>query len=238
MLAGKSTLNRLGTDKERVREKERHKKIVLDHGAADRLPVEVFLQAHREETKEFTGELAMPHRGSAAREPGRTFLPWLLWTLLLPAVSQDSAESFARRARNFAIVEHRCVVGERRGTGAHRGPDSFRVAEVRIVVRGDSGFCREELMAWCEANRVEYVLGLAKKERWKTEIAKEMAEAKAQYQRRRATRLFKEFFYQTLKSWSRVRRVVAKAEHLERGEKPAIRSDLSERRSMAGTGAV
>src|SRR6266478_4958724 len=92
---------------------------------------------------------------------------------------------------------------------------------VRIVVRGDSGFCREELMAWCEANRVEYLLGLAKNERLKAEIAKEMAEAKAQYQQTgRATRLFKEFFYQTLKSWSRVRRVVAKAEHLEKGENP------------------
>src|SRR6266446_2137822 len=83
---------------------------------------------------------------------------------------------------------------------------------VRMVARGDSGFCREELMAWCEANRVEYLLGLAKNERLKAEIAKEMAEAKAQYQQTgRATRLFKEFFYQTLKSWSRVRRVVAKA---------------------------
>jgi len=90
---------------------------------------------------------------------------------------------------------------------------------VRIVVRGDSGFCREELMAWCEANRLEYLLGLAKNERLKAEIAKEMAEAQAQYQQTgRATRLFQEFFYQTLKSWSRVRRVVAKAEHLEKGE--------------------
>jgi hypothetical protein len=92
---------------------------------------------------------------------------------------------------------------------------------VRIVVRGDSGFCREELMAWCEANRVEYLLGLAKNERLKAEIAKEMGEAKARYQETgHATRLFKEFFYQTLKSWSRVRRVVAKAEHLEKGANP------------------
>src|SRR5260370_23990609 len=93
--------------------------------------------------------------------------------------------------------------------------------QVRFVVRGDWGFCGEELMAWWEANRLEYLLGLAKNERLKAEIAKEMAEAQAQYQQTgRATRLFKEFFYQTLKSWSRVRRVVAKAEHLEKGENP------------------
>ena len=93
--------------------------------------------------------------------------------------------------------------------------------EVRIVVRGDSGFCREELMVWCEANRVEYLLGLAKNDRLKAEIAQEMGEAKAQYQETgRAARLFKEFVYQTRESWSRARRVVAKAEHLEKGENP------------------
>jgi hypothetical protein len=84
---------------------------------------------------------------------------------------------------------------------------------VRIVVRGDSGFCREELMAWCEANRVDYLLGLAKNERLKAEIEKERGEAKAQYQETgRAAWLFKEFVYQTRESWSRARRVVAKAE--------------------------
>ncbi len=76
-------------------------------------------------------------------------------------------------------------------------------------------------MAWCEANRVEYLLGLAKNERLKAEIVQEMAEAKAQYQETgRAARLFKEFVYQTRESWRCARRVVAKAEHLEKGENP------------------
>ena len=93
--------------------------------------------------------------------------------------------------------------------------------QVRIVVRGDSGFCREELMAWCEAHRVDYLLGLAKNERLKAEIEKQLGEAKAQYQETgRAARLFHEFVYQTRESWSRARRVVAKAEHLEKGENP------------------
>jgi hypothetical protein len=94
-------------------------------------------------------------------------------------------------------------------------------SQVRIVVRGDSGFCREELMAWCEAEGVDYLLGLAKNERLKAEIEKERGEAKAQYQETgRAARLFKELVYQTRESWSRARRVVAKAEHLEKGENP------------------
>src|SRR5258708_33707451 len=90
-----------------------------------------------------------------------------------------------------------------------------------MVVRGDSGFCREELMAWCEAEGVDYLLGLAKNERLKAEIAPEMGEARAQYQQTgHAARLFKEFVYQTRESWNRARRVVAKAEHLEKGENP------------------
>jgi hypothetical protein len=76
-------------------------------------------------------------------------------------------------------------------------------------------------MAWCDAEGVEYLLGLAKNERLKAEIAQEMGEAKAQYQQTgRAARLFQEFVYQTRESWSRARRVVAKAEHLEKGENP------------------
>ena len=93
--------------------------------------------------------------------------------------------------------------------------------EVRIIVRGDSGFCREELLAWCEEQRVDYVLGLAKNERLKAEIVPELAQAAAQYrQTGRAARVFGEFFYQTRESWSRARRVIAKAEHLEKGANP------------------
>ncbi|HXN25383.1 MAG TPA: transposase [Candidatus Dormibacteraeota bacterium] len=76
-------------------------------------------------------------------------------------------------------------------------------------------------MAWCEAEGVDYLLGLAKNERLKAEIENERKEAQAQYQETgRAARLFKEFAYQMRKSWSRARRVVAKAEHLEKEENP------------------
>ena len=93
--------------------------------------------------------------------------------------------------------------------------------EVRILVRADSGFCREELMAWCEAEGVDYLLGLAKNERLKAQIKKESQQAKQQYQETgHAARIFKEFYYKTRKIWSEQRRVVAKAEHLEKGENP------------------
>jgi hypothetical protein len=93
--------------------------------------------------------------------------------------------------------------------------------DVQIIVRGDSGFCREELMVWCEANQVDYVLGLAKNERLQAEITSELHQAAAEYQGAgQSARVFKEFGYQTRKSWSRARRVIAKAEHLEKGSNP------------------
>jgi hypothetical protein len=76
-------------------------------------------------------------------------------------------------------------------------------------------------MAWCEQNQVDYVLGLAKNERLKAEIAPELEQAAAEYAATgQAARVFKEFTYQTRQSWSRARRVIAKAEHLEKGSNP------------------
>ena len=86
--------------------------------------------------------------------------------------------------------------------------------EVRIIVRGDSGFCREEIMAWCEDNRVDYVPGLAKNRRLNNHLETAMLQAKGAYGiTGKAARSFKDFRYQTLKSWSCERRVVGKGEN-------------------------
>ncbi len=90
-----------------------------------------------------------------------------------------------------------------------------------MMVRGDSGFCRDELMAWCEGHVVGFVLGLAKNSRLKTAIVDEMAAAQVQYEATQLpTRVFRDFRYRTRKSWSCERRVIGKAEHLARGENP------------------
>jgi Transposase DDE domain group 1 len=92
---------------------------------------------------------------------------------------------------------------------------------VRITLRADSGFCRESLMAWCEAHRVDYVFGLAKNNRLLAQVQVELAQAQAQYvQTGQPARVFTEFLYQTLESWTQERRVVAKAEYLEKGANP------------------
>ena len=218
VLAGKSTLNRLELTRETANAKERYKKIVLDHGAVDRLLVDLFLEAHQKAPKEIILDLDATDDPLHGKQEGRFFhayyghycyLPlyifcgqFLLCARLRPSNIDGSAGSLQELQR--IIPQIRAVW-----------------PAVRLLVRGDSGFCREELMAWCEAENVEYLLGLAKNDRLKAEISKEMQAAKAQYQETgHAARLFKEFVYQTRTSWNRARRVVAKAEHLEKGENP------------------
>jgi hypothetical protein len=93
--------------------------------------------------------------------------------------------------------------------------------QVRIILRGDSGFCRENLMSWCEANGVDYLFGLAKNARLQRIIGRELHEAQLEFAATgKACRQFADFVYQTRKSWSRARRVVGKAEHLAKGANP------------------
>jgi hypothetical protein len=217
-LAGKSTLNRLELTGETASRKERYKKIVLDHGAVDRLLVEVFLEAHREAPKEIILDLDATDDPLHGKQEGRFFHGYYGQYCYLPLYVFCGEFLLCSRLRSSNIDASSGSVEE-----LQRIVAQIRAAwpPVHIVVRGDSGFCREELMSWCEAEGVDYLLGLAKNDRLKADIAKEMEEAKAQYQETgRAARLFKEFVYQTRKSWSCARRVVAKAEHLEKGENP------------------
>jgi len=218
VLAGKSTLNRLELTQETASRKERYKKIVLDHGAVDRLLVDIFLEAHPEEPKEIILDLDATDDPLHGNQEGRFFHGYYGHYCYLPLYIFCGEFLLSARLRPSnidaaagSVEELKRIVAQIRSAWS----------QVRIVVRGDSGFCREELLAWCEAEGVDYLLGLAKNERLKVEIKKEMEEANARYQETgRAARLFKEFVYQTRKSWSRARRVVAKAECLEKGENP------------------
>jgi hypothetical protein len=96
-----------------------------------------------------------------------------------------------------------------------------RWPKVKIVLRADSGFCREELMAWCEQNHVDYAFGLARNQRLGRIIGAQMQQARGLHQTTgKAARVFAGFHYQTRKSWSQARRVAAKAEYLDKGENP------------------
>ena len=96
-----------------------------------------------------------------------------------------------------------------------------RCPKARIIVRGDSGFCREELMAWCEQHRVDYCLGLARNARLQEALQPTMSRARECAALCGGhTRKFTEFSYRTLDSWSRSRRVIGKAEILGDKDNP------------------
>ena len=217
-LAGKSTLNRLELTGAEVSAQERYKKIGLDFAAVDRLLVEVFLHAHDEPPQLIILDLDSTDDPLHGNQEGRFFHGYYGSYCYLPLYIFSGEHLLCARLRTANIDGAAGSVEE-----LERIVAQIRAAwpEVRIIVRGDSGFCREELMVWCEQNQVDYVLGLAKNSRLTTEIAAELAQAAEQYQRsKQAARIFKEFTYQTHESWSRARRVVAKAEHLEKGANP------------------
>jgi hypothetical protein len=217
-LAGKSTLNRLELTKAAVEEKERYKKIALDLEAVDRLLVKIFLEAHPTQPAEIVLDLDATDDPVHGNQEGRFFHGYYGHYCYLPLYIFCEDHLLCARLRPSNIDASAGCVEE-----VNRIVAEIRQAwpQVKITLRGDSGFCREELMGWCEQAGVDYVLGLAKNPRLQAETAAEQEQAAAEF---RATakpaRVFKEFSYQTRESWSRARRVVAKAEHLEKGSNP------------------
>ena len=186
--------------------------------AVDGMLVEVFLQAHPQARQQIILDLDATDDPLYGKQEGRFFHGYYGHYCYLPLYIFCGEFLLCARLRPSNI-----------DGAAGSVPELKRIVQqirrawpaVHIIVRGDSGFCREELMAWCEAEAVDYLLGLAKNERLKAEIQEPMKEAEALYrQSGRAARVFHEFMYQTRESWGRVRRVVAKAEYLEKGENP------------------
>jgi hypothetical protein len=218
-VAGKSTLNRLELTPEQANEKSRYKKIVAHGEQIDDLMVEVCIQAQPVAPKEVVLDVDATDDLIYGNQEGRFFhgyygdycyLPlYIFWgEYLLCARLRVASEDPASGVRQ----ELERIVKKLRAAWP----------EVRIIVRGDSGFCRDEIMSYCEQNeQVDYVLGLAKNRRLNKEIEAEMAQAQQlQQQTQKAARVFKDFRYRTRKSWSCERRVVGKAEYLAKGANP------------------
>jgi Transposase DDE domain group 1 len=206
-LAGKSTLNRLELSRQ---EPTRYHKISYDTAGIEALFVDLFVDTHAAPPAQITLDLDATDDPLHGQQEGRFFhgyydsycyLPLyvfcgrhLLAAKLRPANIDASAGSVEEIAR---------IVGQIR----QRWP------KVRILLRADSGFAREALMAWCEKNGVDFLLGLAKNHRLVGEIEGELAAAQKQSQRTgKSARRFKDLAWRTRNSWSRERRVVAKAE--------------------------
>jgi hypothetical protein len=212
-------LQRLETSGEQVGESERYKKIVHDTGTIENYFVEVFLKTYGEEPEEIILDVDATDDPVHGEQEGRFFHGYYDCYCYLPLYIFCGDYLLCAKLRSSNIDASEGVKGElERIVGKIRE----KWSKVRIIVRGDSGFCREEVMGWCEGqDRVEYVFGIARNTRLVKRIAKALKKVKRNYALRgEAQREYREFWYRTLNSWSRRRRVVAKAEYLDKGENP------------------
>jgi Transposase DDE domain group 1 len=214
-LAGKSTLNRL---EHAPLTPSRYHKIGHDLVAIEGLFVALFLEAHRTPPSQIILDLDATDDPLHGRQEGRFFHGYYDCYCYLPLYVFCGRHLLAAKLRRSnidasagALAEIERIVAQIRA----------RWPKVEIRLRADSGFARDELMAWCEAHRVDFVFGLARNGRLVGQIADELAAVEAESRDRGApARRFADFAWRTLESWRRDRRVVAKAEHLPKGPNP------------------
>jgi hypothetical protein len=206
-VAGKSTLNRLELGRE---EPSRYHKIAYDAVAIEALFVTLFLEAQERPPEQIILDLDATDDPLHGHQEGRFFHGYYDCYCYLPLYVFCGRHLLAAKLRrsnidasagSVELIER--IVRQIR----------MRWPYVRILLRADSGFAREVLMAWCEQNRVDYLFGLQRNARLVAMIEDELAAAKATAEKAdRPARRFKDFHWSTLDSWSRRRRVIAKAE--------------------------
>ena len=206
-VAGKSTLNRLELSRP---EATRYHKIAHDAAAIEELLVDLFIETHKQPPEEIILDLDATDDPLHGRQEGRFFHGYYDCYCYLPLYVFCGDQLLAAKLRTANIDASAGAMEEiARIVGQVRKP----WPDVGILLRADSGFAREAVMAWCEANGVDYIFGLAKNKRLARAIAVELIQAKKESKTSgNPARRFKEFNWSTRKSWSRERRVIAKAE--------------------------
>jgi len=215
-LAGKSTLNRMELGDGRP---DRYKKITFWRDAIDDLLVDVFLEAHTAAPEQIVLDIDTTDLALHGEQEGRFYHGYYDHYCYLPLYVFAGEQVLCARLRSSNIDPS---AGSRKEIERIVQHIRGRWPEVTIVLRGDSGFCREELMAWCEAHQVEYVFGMARNPLLEKRVAEALEQARQQWeQTRQPARVFVEFEHETVSgTWSRRRRVVVKAEHIDGKSNP------------------
>ena len=200
------------------RHPSRYHKIGHDAAAIERLFVDLFLDAHKTPPRRIILDLDATDDPLHGHQEGRFFHGYYDCYCYLPLYIFCGRHLLAAKLRR-SNIDARPAPWMRSSASSARSVRGGR--RVQILLRADSGFARDELMTWCEANGVDYVFGLARNERLVGAVADELAPAEAEsLALRRPGAPLRDFPWRTLDSWSRTRRVVAKAEHLPKGANP------------------
>jgi hypothetical protein len=215
-LAGKSTLNRLELSTGTA---DRYKKVHCRTEAIDELLVNVFLESQACTPERIVLDLDVTDLPLHGHQEGRFFHGYYDNYCYLPLYIFCGEHLLCARLRT---ADQDAAAGSQAEVERIVAHIRRRWPEVEILLRADSGFCREELMKWCEQQGVLYVLGFARNGRLRKQIELPMQEAREQQQATgQPARVFAEFLYETTTgTWSRARRVIAKAEYLDKGENP------------------
>lgn len=217
-LAGKSTLNRLELTPVRANADSRYKKIVAHLDAMQAFFVQAFVQQYIVPPSRIVLDVDATDFALHGHQLGRFFHGYYDEHCYLPLYIFCGDFPLLALLRPANLDEPVGLLKHLKRIVA-----SLREAwpNVQILVRGDSGFCREHLMRWCEENGVDFLFGLAKNQRLLRILGGEMQQAKQLFAATNLpARVFKDFTYKTRKTWSRERRVIGKAEHLAKGENP------------------
>jgi hypothetical protein len=218
-LAGKSTLNRLELTLPLADAgQRRYKRIMFDPELADQLLVQLYVEAQAVPPAEIVLDLDATDDPLHGKQEGRFFHGYYGHYCYLPLYVFAGDHLLCARLR---------TAGQDGSAGAREEVARMveqlrqRWSTVKITLRADSGFCREELMSWCEEHGVDYVFGLARNRRLQEMLSEALAEAQQKYEEPgQPARVFHEGRYQTRETWARERRVVGKAEHLDKGANP------------------
>ncbi len=217
-LASSSTLNRLELSEPDTAAASRYKRIGADPEALDRLLVDIFMESYKRRPREIWLDLDATDDPLHGHQEGRFFHGYYGCYCYLPLYIFCGGHLLCARLRRS---KQDAAAGSLEEISRIVGQIRERWPKTRIIIRGDSGFCREAIMKWCEAHRVGYVLGLSRNARLVRAIGKELRAAQQAYQRTgKAARRFRDFRYRTRKTWSRYRRVMDKAEHLSKDANP------------------
>ena len=213
-VAGKSTLNRLELSRP---EPTRYHKISHDPPAIERLLVDLFIEAHARAPGQIVLDLDATDDPVHGHQEGRFFHGYYKGYCYLPLYIFCGRHLLAAKLRRANID---ASAGAKDEIARIVGQIRRHWPRTRILLRADSGFARDDLMDWCEHNRVDFVFGLARNARLVDRIGIALAWAEDQADTTgQAARRFAEFRWETRDSWSRKRRVIAKAEWMPgRGE--------------------
>jgi len=217
-MAGKSTLNRIELGVFGEAQDDRYHRIEWDKDAIRGVFVDAFIASYETPPEEIILDFDATDDPVHGEQEGRffnayydeyCFLPLYVFAgehLLSATLRSADIDGAAESTPTLAFLVNRI---------RESWPDT------KIIVRADSGFCRDDFLAWCETHDVFYILGLARNDRLIRKLSKAMGEARREFIRTtHVARVFKEFRYRTRNSWSRTRRVVGKAEHMEKGPNP------------------